>query len=205
MLKQRRVADDLVPSASEGNATEISKNDALREAQPEGTQKICMCLGTVKMEGIEDKDSVRGNDSDDVEDGDDADDGDAESIDPELTEEQTEEWEAELDEDMQDPTAEGKSWSELMKEIRVHLHKHLMMLPISQLNKYMILGNFFTLCHKGHGHIQASIEIAHHWHLNDSGTFSSLCLHSCSPLQDIWKAAKGNPWRHTEVKVMVSQ
>ncbi len=91
-----------------------------------------------------------------------------------LTEEQLKDWEAELDEDVEDPTKAAKDWRELRTQIKTHLKKNSRTMPLSQLNQYMILGNFFTLQIKGQHRIQASIEIARQWnqgHRGD-GTFA---------------------------------
>lgn len=88
-----------------------------------------------------------------------------------LTKEQLKDWEAELDKDIEDPTKPTKDWRELQTQIKTHLKKNSRTMPLSQLNQYMILGNFFTLWIKGQHQIQASIKIARQWnqgHWGDS-------------------------------------
>jgi len=63
-----------------------------------------------------------------------------------MNDEDTEDWEAELDDGLEDSTAELKDWTTHHTQIKTHMKKHLKSMPLSQLNQYMILGNFATLC-----------------------------------------------------------
>ncbi|TFK33880.1 hypothetical protein BDQ12DRAFT_669907 [Crucibulum laeve] len=85
-----------------------------------------------------------------------------------------EDWEYELDlgiqgnsqlEDIQD-------WGVLQTQMKADLAKYHNQLPLSQMNKLMILINFATFCLKGISWIQASEQIALQWHEKEGVWFA---------------------------------
>ncbi|KAJ7573601.1 hypothetical protein C8J56DRAFT_903250 [Mycena floridula] len=81
-------------------------------------------------------------------------------------------WEEELDEDVRDPKAEIKDWTELRKQIKEDLKWNSKTLPLSKINQLLILSNFATLRIKGLSRIQASLEIARQWHEGEGNWFA---------------------------------
>jgi len=89
-----------------------------------------------------------------------------------MNDEDAEDWEAELDDSIQDTNTMIKDWMTLCTQIKTHMKKYLKTMPLSQLNQYMILGNFATLCIRGVTQIKASQEIARQWHDGEGVVFA---------------------------------
>ena len=65
-----------------------------------------------------------------------------------------------------------KDWTTLHTQIKTHMKKHSKSMPLSQVNQYMILSSFATLCIRGIARIKASQEISQQWHDGDGTTFT---------------------------------
>lgn len=79
-------------------------------------------------------------------------------------EEETEDgWEEELHEHLI-PSVEIRSWLDLQRQIKADMKKHHKSMTLPQMNQLMILRNFATLQIKGHGHMEASRQIAEQWY-----------------------------------------
>ncbi|KAF8482253.1 hypothetical protein JB92DRAFT_3132553 [Gautieria morchelliformis] len=89
-----------------------------------------------------------------------------------MNDEDAEYWEAELDDAVQDETAAVKDWATLRSEVKTHMKKHSKIMLLSQLNQYMILGNFATLRIRGVTRIKASQEITCQWHDGEGVSFA---------------------------------
>ena len=79
-------------------------------------------------------------------------------------------WEDELNECLVPNSTDICGWDLLHEQIKNDLEKKYKSLPLSQINQYMILHNFATLCLRGLGHIEASKEIARQWHQKLEGS-----------------------------------
>jgi len=71
-----------------------------------------------------------------------------------------EECESDLDKTVQGPKQAVCNWSEIQKDIRVHLKRNQKTLTLWEINQYLIISNFATLCLKGQKCTEASLEIA---------------------------------------------
>ena len=80
--------------------------------------------------------------------------------------------EDELMEGVQGPKGHIHDWIDLRKDIKALLKIHSKILPLSQLNQYLIISNFATLCIKGLSHTHASLEIAQQWHEGKGNWFA---------------------------------
>ena len=80
--------------------------------------------------------------------------------------------EDELMEGVQGPKGYICDWIDLRKDIKALLKKHSKILPLSQLNQYLIISNFATLCIKGLSCTYASLEIAWQWHEGKGNWFA---------------------------------
>jgi hypothetical protein len=72
-------------------------------------------------------------------------------------------WEEELSDHLL-ARKEMQTWEQLREDMKGRLHKGKQMLPLSQINQYLIIQNFATLRIKGLSRITASNEIAQQWH-----------------------------------------
>ena len=77
-----------------------------------------------------------------------------------------------LMEGVQGPKGHIHDWIHLRKDIKALLKKHSKILPLSQLNQYLIISNFATLCIKGLFHTHTSLEIAQQWHEGEGNWFA---------------------------------
>ena len=80
--------------------------------------------------------------------------------------------ENELMEGVQGPKGHIHDWIDLRKDIKALLKKHSKILPLSQLNQYLIISNFATLCIKGLSCTHTSLEIAWQWHEGEGNWFA---------------------------------
>jgi hypothetical protein len=118
---------------------------------------------------------------------------------------EAEDFEAELDEDISDPRVQ-KDWRELLTRIKSFLAKNSRTLSISQLNKFMALGNFYTQRLKGRGRMEASFRVADCWKEGDGVGFAcrlrKLARHyeifSCLPKEARGGWRKSRSWLHDE-------
>ncbi|KJA19534.1 hypothetical protein HYPSUDRAFT_204573 [Hypholoma sublateritium FD-334 SS-4] len=81
-------------------------------------------------------------------------------------------WEEELEQDIASQPVEIKDWETLRAQIKSDLKKNSRNLPLSHINKLIIIINFATLRIKGRSRIDASLEIAAQWHERDGIWFS---------------------------------
>lgn len=81
-------------------------------------------------------------------------------------------WEEELEEDISSNPTKIKDWPTLRAQIKADLKKHSRKLPLSEINKLMIICNFATLWIKGQSRHEASLEIAAQWQERDGIWFS---------------------------------
>ena len=72
-------------------------------------------------------------------------------------------WEEEIEDEIQG-SVEVRDWEVLRKVIKNEIQKKSKILPLSSVNKLMILANFATLRLRGHSQIAASIAIADQWY-----------------------------------------
>jgi hypothetical protein len=83
-----------------------------------------------------------------------------------------EECESDLDETVQGPKQTVRDWSDIRKDIKAHLKKNQKSLTLSEINQYLIISNFATLCIKGLKRTEASLEIARQWHEGEGNWFA---------------------------------
>ena len=83
-----------------------------------------------------------------------------------------EECESDLDEIVQGPSQTVCNWSDIQKDIQAHLKKTQKSLTLSEINQYLIISNFATLCLKGQTQMQASLDITHQWHEGEGNWFA---------------------------------
>lgn len=89
-----------------------------------------------------------------------------------MNDEELEDWEVELEESIQGPTNHVRNWSDLRKQVKVHLKKNSKTLPLSQVNQLLIISDFATLRIKGVSQTQASLEIVRQWHEGQGNWFA---------------------------------
>ena len=90
----------------------------------------------------------------------------------EKSDDDVEDDEDELMEGVQGPKGHIHDWIDLRKDIKALLKKNSKILPLSQLNQYLIISTFATLCIKGLSHTHASLEIARQWHEGQGNWFA---------------------------------
>ena len=83
-----------------------------------------------------------------------------------------EECESDLDEIVQGPSQTVRNWSDIQKDIKAHLKKTQRSLTPSEINQYLIISKFATLCLKGQTQMQASLDITHQWHEGEGNWFT---------------------------------
>ena len=114
--------------------------------------------------------------------------------------------EDELMEGVQGPKGHIHDWIDLRKDIKALLKKHSKILPLSQLNQYLIISNFATLHIKGLSCTHTSLEIAWQWHKGKGNWFAhqvcALARHfqifERLPIKKCGGAANSRSWLHDE-------
>ena len=89
----------------------------------------------------------------------------------EKSDDDVEDDEDELMEGVQGPKGHIRDWIDLRKDIKALLKKNSKILPLSQLNQYLIISNFATLRIKGLSHTHANLEITWQWHEGQGNWF----------------------------------
>ena len=90
----------------------------------------------------------------------------------EIDEVEIEDAEDKLEEGVQGPKNHIHDWADLQNDIKELLKKKSKSLPLSQLNQYLIISNFATLCLKGLSCTWASLEITWQWHEGQGNWFA---------------------------------
>ena len=124
----------------------------------------------------------------------------------EKSDDDVEDDEDELMEGVQGPKGHIRDWIDLRKDIKALLKKNSKILPLSQLNQYLIISNFATLHIKGLSCTHASLEIARQWHEGQGNWFArrvrALARHfqifERLPIEKRGGAANSRSWLHDE-------
>jgi len=124
----------------------------------------------------------------------------------EIDEVEIEDGEDELEDGVQGPKDHIRDWADLQSDIKALLKKKSKSLPLSQINQYLIISNFATLCLKGFSRTQASLEIARQWHEGQGTWFAQrvrvLARHfqifEKLPIEKRGGAANARSWLHDE-------
>ncbi|KAJ3978339.1 hypothetical protein F5890DRAFT_1602365 [Lentinula detonsa] len=90
----------------------------------------------------------------------------------EMNEEDGEFLEDEMDENLAKPISEIKPWDKLWAQLKAEIKGHSKTLPVSKLNRLLILVNFANLRLKGESRMKASESIAKAWHDNRGRWFA---------------------------------
>jgi hypothetical protein len=88
------------------------------------------------------------------------------------TAEDLEDWEDELNDMVSPCVPEVRSWDILRQQINSNIKKNEKTLTLKAHNQLLIVRNFATLCLKGLGAINASLEIACQWHEKGGAHFA---------------------------------